>query len=112
MIPVTRPFLRPNENIVWFSSVMELKIFLHNKKSGWIDEEKFPQDEVINRIKDEVMELEQEIENMENYRTTDLTINQLENLIKEYADVANFCMMGANQARLTLKKKREKDVLL
>lgn len=79
--------IRPQ--VEWFSSIMEDKLSKNEHKICWTHDSI---DSLLYRIFDEVKELDVEIVNR-NYK----------NIIKECADVANFCMMIADVANRKIK---------
>lgn len=75
------------KEIVWFSKEMEAKLKKYDSKGGWED---LTTVHLLGRIKDELKELEEEFEN----DFIDITA-----AVRECADIANFCMMIADNLK-------------
>jgi NTP pyrophosphatase (non-canonical NTP hydrolase) len=82
------------EPVKWFAEQMENKLKENDNKGGWDDCNLYW---LVNRIKEEVSELERAI-NIHR----DLGDNRLE-IIRESADISNFSMMIADIARRKLQ---------
>lgn len=94
------------EPVLWFSQVMETKLKENDDKGGW-QEHQFPHGELMDRLEEEFREVQQLFEERDWHEETlsGLTLAELVRLVREYADVANFSMMGADQAREELKRR-------
>lgn len=91
--------MRPRKirkEVIEFSKDMELQLRKNDHKCGW---EHCSYSFLFNKLQEEVKELEHEIKYR---RISD------EAIIKEAADIANFCMMIADTARVIDKNWRMK----
>ena len=80
--------LRLRPSVRWFAEQMELKLRENDHKGGW-EHESWPN--LVGLLHREVRELE--------YRLFPLSDNDLEQVILEAADIANFSMMIADKAK-------------
>ena len=80
----------PRACVQWFATMMELKLQKHDNKSGWINS---TPEELMDRVWNEFEELTQAL----------VTDADPRDIIKECADVANFCMMIADLMKRRLK---------
>jgi hypothetical protein len=78
------------KSVLWFARQMEKRLQANDHKGGWDDE---PTDYLIQRLKDEVAELEETLIAGKEAKT-----------ILEAADVGNFAMMLADQADKKLQE--------
>lgn len=96
----------PHEGVEWFKEEMAAKFEENSHKRGWDDMDPFYG---LQRIKQEVDELETELEEI-HYQEDSATYdeeeyaNTAEAIIQEAADVANFALMIAYRYRHSRKK--------
>jgi NTP pyrophosphatase (non-canonical NTP hydrolase) len=87
--------LEIREEVKWFSEQMENKLKANDDKGGWSNCDLFW---LVDRLKEEVDELENSLYNYRSLIGTKLEI------IEEASDVGNFAMMIADIARKRLQQ--------
>jgi len=85
--------------VIWFAEWMEVKLEENDHKGGW-DDMGFP--ELIERMKDEIQELESVID-----KNIDDPVIRARAVLRECADIANFAMMIADNVKLQEPPKDE-----
>jgi hypothetical protein len=84
LVPVNNEGLR--SSVEWFATMMELKLQSNDDKPGWKDTNV---NDLLDRVVDELDELTNAL----------LLDHSPQAIIQECADVANFCMMIADNIR-------------
>jgi len=85
--------MKLRSEVQWFAEQMELKLRENDDKGGW---KRCSIEFLLDRLQDEMMELDVSIQR---------GIPEL--LVAECADVANFCMMLADNRRLIAKEESD-----
>lgn len=84
----------PRPEVLWFASLMEKKLQVHDDRDGWKD---CGLSWLLDRVKQETRELEREIILRSQHSTCgNAWVDIEENIRNEAADIANFCMMIAD----------------
>lgn len=86
----------PRPEVQWFAKQMELKLKTNDHKKHW---SQLHQDYLIHRLFQEAQELWEAIEN-----------RNVENIIQEAADVANFAMMIADNAGIKVNGRSDPEL--
>ena len=93
---------RPRQQVQWFARLMERELQENDDKGGW---ETCPDDYLVRRIDDERAELARLLRKLQRKidRDVDLTPAEVEQVLSEAADVANFAMMIADNWKANLE---------
>lgn len=92
------------EPVLWFTGVMESKLRENDHKGGWAEAD-FSVTHLVFRIEEELQEVRAVLRPAIGRSLNELGIGDLVSLVREYADLANFAMMGADQARKELESR-------
>lgn len=92
----------PRDEVAWFAGEMERMLRKNDHKSGWDNDYL---GDLLSRMREEARELRLIVDDAQLYpgsRRDNYSTAQLEAIIREAADVANFAMMIADNARLEI----------
>lgn len=90
--------MKTRESVAWFAERMEKKLLANDGKNGWLQCDKTY---LTKRLHDELREMINRAKDIgwSNFNHMPIADRDIEELVDECADIANFAMMIADKAR-------------